>query len=270
MNKCKRIKKQLVLFVSNELKKDSKHNNEVHLKTCQGCNNEYQIIKKITNQVDELDIENEKIIETIDWDDVTATISSRVRSVPSQVSKRFSVNLSNWKVLVPVGMTVFILGIAVGFLLFQTGSNNLELEKFKLEPELSLTRIESALDKKEVINYLKQSQLILTDLMKQSDHRESVSISKNLHIKKAKYLLRQNRYFKKNLNDPSLFIARNLIQKIEWLLIEILSMDQDISTDDLYRLQLFIEREKLLLKIRLIEKELTYQKKASHKKYSEV
>jgi hypothetical protein len=74
---------------------------------------------------------------------------------------------------------------------------------------------------------------------------------------RVRALLGKSRYFKRSLDDPQLMSSKQLLEKIEWLLYEILMSDDETSCQQLQRLQEYIKRERLLLKIRLVGKELS-------------
>lgn len=270
MKGCRKIKKLLATYISDELTKNLRIETETHLKTCLSCNNEYQLLKTISNQTDYLNEESEKIIQSINWEDAKTSITNKTKQKTFLTHKTSFLQQINWKILYPIAITIFIFGIMVGYILFYSKSHKIYYKKPSLKTNFSLKQIESFLNKKEVIDYLKQSQLIFTDLMKQPDNKIVTNTATTLNLKKVQNLLRQNRYFRQNLQDPDLLSARNLLKKIEWLLFEIVSTGQNFSSNKLRQLQIFIEKERLLLKIRLIEEELTNNKKHTLKINCEV
>jgi hypothetical protein len=92
--------------------------------------------------------------------------------------------------------------------------------------------------------------------MKQCSLDDTLTWKTKNNIERIKLLLTKSRYFNQNLNNPQLLSTQILLEKIEWLLFELLMIDGEVSCEKLQRLQKFIQKERLLFKIRLIEKEL--------------
>jgi hypothetical protein len=78
-----------------------------------------------------------------------------------------------------------------------------------------------------------------------------------LNRDRVKLLLNRSKYFTRDLDNPRLMSSRNLLKKIEWLLYEILSLNDAVSCRQLQQIQDYIRQERLLLKIRLIGKDIT-------------
>jgi hypothetical protein len=106
--------------------------------------------------------------------------------------------------------------------------------------------------------YFQKTQLLLTDLMRQCEEDGTASWTTGLNRERARTLLNKNRYFNQDLSNPQLLSTRQLLKKIEWLLYEMLTLDEEASCDQLYRLQDYIRQERLLLKLRLVGKDISY------------
>ncbi|MCP4153925.1 MAG: hypothetical protein GY757_39730, partial [bacterium] len=108
--------------------------------------------------------------------------------------------------------------------------------------------------------YFKQSQVLLTDLMRQCDDTGTSGPTDGLNIRRVKTLLNKNHYLSRDITDPQLLSSRKLLKKIEWLLYEMVSMEEGDGTDcnKLQQLQDYIRQERLLLKLRLVGKDINY------------
>jgi len=255
MKECKKIKKLLVDFSVDELNFKETGKVKKHLDDCLSCTREFNSIKKIIDGVQVLDQESAKISEAHDWEQFPSKIVHTKHSQDRISSHGFYLKPSGWKILVPVLGSFFIMGIITGYLLFYKSSKEDVIGKSAFRTA-SLAKIETTLAKKEVGEYFKQSQLIITDLMKQCSLNETMTWKNQDNIKRIKLLLTKSRYFNQNLNNPQLLSTQILLEKIEWLLFELLIIDKDVSCEKLQHLQKFIQKERLLFKIRLIEKEL--------------
>ncbi|HLP45172.1 MAG TPA: hypothetical protein VK469_04460, partial [Candidatus Kapabacteria bacterium] len=103
-----------------------------------------------------------------------------------------------------------------------------------------------------------QTQLLLTDLMRQCDENGAAAWSNGKSRQRVQALLNKNRYFNEDISNPELLSTRRLLKKIEWLLYEMMEIDDKGSCRQLKRVQDYIRKEKLLLKLRLVGKDISY------------
>jgi len=264
--KCKEIKKIMMDYLSEELadsdplSRESIAIMENHLKTCSRCQREYQVLQSIYQETNQIDDEANAVMTTIDWEENARVIT---QSIPFKFKKPrqtwdFSFQLLNWKLMVPTLAGVFILGLWLGYLLFYTPSQVSLSREPASKTDTALARLETTLAKKEVQGYFQQTQLLLTDLMQQCEEDGTASWATQVNRQRARTLLNKNRYFNQDLSNPQLLSTRRLLKKIEWLLYEMLTMDEEASCDQLRRLQDYIQEERLLLKLRLVGKDLSY------------
>lgn len=259
MKKCKEIEDLLIDYACREISPKEMQRAEYHLKVCSACKEEYQQYQRIFKSTAYLNRDSEKLMETIDWNGNAQEISRRIRSGSSRAARSFSFtfNILNWKALVPLTAAVFLLGIWLGYVLFHSSPGQSFFQARPLGQQASLSRLETTLAQREVSSYLREAQLLLTDLMRQCDVKGAVFTREQLNRKRVKMLLTRSRYFDQDLDNPRLLSSKDLLKKIEWLLYEILTLDENISCDQLQRFQDYIRQERLLLKIRLIGKDIT-------------
>lgn len=207
----------------------------------------------------ELNKECDDIIKTIDWDRNAADISRSIRSRCSRDTRRFSFtfDILNWKALAPIAAAVLIFGVWLGYLIFHTSPGNSSYRPQASAQQASLARLETTLAEREIVNYFEEAHLVLTDLMRQCDADGAAVYPDRLNRSQVKLLLNRSKYFSRELDNPRLLISKGLMKKIEWLLYEIVTLDDSISCTQLQQLQDYIRREQLLLKIRLMEKDIT-------------
>jgi hypothetical protein len=113
------------------------------------------------------------------------------------------------------------------------------------------------LAREEVVSYLRQSQMMFTDLLKDCRREEIAAWEVNLYSRQAKELLLKKKYVQQNLPATEWFKVRSVSEQIDWLSFEILQLDNRPLCGQIDRLQRIMESEKLLLKIRLLEKEFS-------------
>jgi hypothetical protein len=251
----------MIDYACGDISPQKRRTAEDHLESCSECKNEYRQYLEIFEKMDSLSAASEEAMAAIDWDRNAQEISrnTRVRSSRSSRPISFTFNILNWKALLPLTASVLLIGIWLGYLLFHSAAanNSVGPGTSNATPQFSLARLEAAITEKEVSGYMKDAQLIITDLMRQCDLDGNAFYRDRLNKQQVKSMLNKSKYFNRDLNNPRLLSSRNLLKKIEWLLYEILALEKNVSCDQLQRLQDYIRRERLLLKIRLIGKDIT-------------
>jgi len=233
---------------------------ENHLKSCARCRQEYQVMQSIRSEIPQIETEANAVMATIDWEENARNITQGFRlkfKKPNQ-TWRFSFHPLNWKLAFPTLAGIFILGLWLGYHLFNTTSQVPISQKKSLESDVTLARLETTLTKKEMQRYFQRTKMLLTDLMRQCEEDGTVSWTTGLNRQRARTLLNKNRYFEQDISNPQLLSTRRLLKKIEWLLYEMLTLDEEASCDRLYHLQNYIRKERLLLKLRLVGKDISY------------
>lgn len=267
MNKCKQIKENLTAYICGELSPQEHQWVEEHLHNCPACNEEYNELKQILGRIDEADRETDELMEQMDWDAMAGEIAGLVRQEaetqkPLTVVKdksRGGSGMKPWKTWAPMA-AVFLLGLFLGYILFYSpGMTPVTQNDAPVTDEVSLAHLESALNQKEALDYLKQTQLLLSDIMDQPvGATPAVMTEPGLDSSRARGLLEKNRYVSQNLDRSRLASARNVLEKTRFLLTEIVMMDE-LTPEQLTLLREYVKQERLFLKIRLVEKELTRQ-----------
>jgi hypothetical protein len=264
-HKCKDINPLLTEYASGQLLPAAARRIEEHLPTCKNCREEYTLIQQLNRETRRLDEECNAVMASIDWEETAHTITSNIpfEKVPRQSKKPwFDFDWSrisfSWKLAVPAMAGIFLLGIWLGYLFFHVTPTGPVGTSVPTSSKSSLDRLENTLARKEVASYFDQTQLVLTDLMKQCRTDGSFSLQNQVDMRRVRTLLEKSRYFREDLDNPQLLSSKPLLKKIEWLLYEILmtNIEEDISCKKLQQLQDYIKQEQLLLKIRLVGKEL--------------
>ncbi|MCP5047315.1 MAG: hypothetical protein GY940_09105 [bacterium] len=235
---------------------------EGHLETCPDCREEVLLMRKMTEESVYLDDACNAAMADIDWEENAETIGRGIpfkspKTSPLRWSRGFSLGFSfNWRPAAAMA-TVFVLGIGLGYLLFGPRPLTEVFSAGETPPAISLAQLENSLTRREVKHYFQQSQLVMTDMMEQCNSDGSFSWKNRMDMRRVRTLLSKNRYFSKQTQNPDLSSSRELLKKIEWLLYEIVMNMDDNSCQNLEQLQKYIKQERLLLKIRLVGKELT-------------
>jgi hypothetical protein len=257
MNACKRVKKMLVAFLSDELGADESRIVQRHLKECRSCQTEFHRIQETFEGIDSLLEDCSQAVKDESWElEFPDPDHFRIPSKPiGRIHSLFI--FPGWKASSIVLTTVFMMGLLIGYFLFHSSESSVPRLKGPVHNGLALNRIEVTLSRKQAIDFFRQTQLLLTGVLEQCHIPSEISLNPHFSTKQVRALLKKNRYFSQDLNRPELMSSKNLLNKIEFVLLEMLMMDEQTSCEEFHRLQQLIQQENILLKIRLIEKELT-------------
>lgn len=275
MTDCKQIKTIMVEYLSGKLMDDNGPESgprfaamEAHVGTCPQCRKEYAVLQKIYGVTRDINEAAESSMETVDWEanaERIARIARAARFKRSARDRAFSFNPFNfnWGPAVPALAGVFVLGILLGYLLFYTpvppGFSPTGGTAAPRNADTTLARLETTLAKREMRGYFQQTQMLLTDLMRQCDDDGTASWNTGVNRRQVRTLLNKNRYFNQDLSNPQFLSTRRLLKKIEWLLYEMVALDDGASCEQLQRIQEFIRKERLLLKLRLVGKDISFK-----------
>ena len=257
MNDCKRVKKLLVAYFSDELGTMEVDQVKAHVEKCQSCQIKYHQIQETFRGIGYLQEDCNQAVKAKDWGSEAVRLNRPPVSSKPADRRYFPFYLSRWKVSSFALATVFILGLMAGYFLFYSTDSAGSKLKESVNFNGAMNRIETTLSRRQILDYFRKTQLLLTGVMEQCHIKSGIPLNKWSSTEQIKILLVKNRYFSQDLNDPQLMSSKNLLRKIELILYEMLIMKEEITCEQIQRLQRLIHQERLLLKIRLIEKELS-------------
>lgn len=254
MKECQEIGNLLVAYTAHELTEKEMRRVSEHLDRCSSCLNEYQQIGQVFSGIETLRDEHIALIEGVDWEEKAREFRAFSLPRPRPAKKSF---FFGWRILVPASVSLFILGLLLGYFLFhnERAANVRFLETDTAA--LSFGRLENTLARKEILDFLKQTRLLFTELMVKCDQSGLVLVDSKMKRDQINSLLIKSRYLGQDLHDPLLMSSRNLLAEIELLLYEISTIDENSSCQSIQSLQQSIQQQRLFFKMRLIEKELT-------------
>ncbi len=212
-SKCKKMKHLMVEVLSGELTGTTPQVKEMedHVTTCSRCRREYRLLQKIYSETRQIHEAAEAAVETIDWEENAQDIVHSIRLKQSRRRDRtrgFSFQPMNWKLLVPTMAGVLLLGIWLGYLLFYNAPQVSVVEEKFFKPGTTDTpavidRLEGALAKRQVQGYFQQTELLLTDLMRQCDEDGTAAWLTGLNRQRVRTLLNKNHYLDQDLTTPN-------------------------------------------------------------------
>ncbi len=263
MRKCKKYEKDLVAFLSGELEEENRARVAFHLERCDHCQGEIQNVKEIMESADSLSPELEKTMASIDWESLPSKIADTVfEEAPHFPRKgwleRFLGFLFQPK-LRPVYagvLTGILIGSIATIVILRSPFLGVRSEREFLVSQDFLERVELEMARRETLDYLNRSQYLLLDFVQAPPEQGREFWKTEFASKKARDLLSKKKYINPQLNKFQMAKAKEICDQIELLFFELIQISDQLSVEDLMRIQRLIEEKQLLLKIKLLRREL--------------
>jgi hypothetical protein len=115
--------------------------------------------------------------------------------------------------------------------------------------------VELEMARRETLDYLEKSQYLILDFV-QSPSEKITSGESKLASLQAKDLLSKKKYLNSQLDKFQMAKAKQILDQIELLFFELAHISEELSDSQIKEIQNMIEEKKLLLKIKLLKKEL--------------
>lgn len=263
MKDCKIHTKDLVAFLYGELDAYTQALIEKHLQTCEGCRKELSSLERIVKDADSLLPDIAKAMSSIEWDTVPERIAEFVfdeQQAPVRRSRFrdiFSTLLqSHLKPVYAALLVGLFLGSIVTFLIVDMPfSDRVSREGFVVSQEF-LDRVEVEMARRETLDYLEKSQFVLLDFIQASPEESSEVWHQSLSSQRAKDLLTKKKYINPQLEKFRMSKAKEICDQIEVLFFELTQLSEHLSEEEVVTIQNLIEDKQLLLKIKLLRREL--------------
>jgi len=263
MKKCKWVRKSLVAFLSGELNDEEQSFIEAHIQNCSDCDDELQKIKRIFHAADLKKQDFDEAMDSVDWDSLPQRIASRVFDLEDTTKKAarrggfqpFFFKPGFRPVL--AGLFVGILfGSFVTFIAFR-GSRDISRQPVEFAfSQSAFDRVELEVARRDTIDYLDQSQLLLLDLVQSSSPAAALMWKKGESTQIARDLLSKKKYINPQLDRFRMAKAKSICDQIEILFYELALMNDRMTDEEFRQIRELIGEKQLLLKIKIVKKEL--------------
>lgn len=254
MKACREFRRDLEWLAADELSGARRQALEKHLGSCPACRMELEVWRSLLADADIPAAEAEAAASGVDWTAFSGRIlaAAEGRHVAAQ---RPALALSPaWlaaaaALAAVAGLGLFFLGrFTAAIVPAPPGREGLAS---------AVTQLQSGLARQEAVSYLQQSQLMFVDMLKDCPGEEMAVMDLRLYSRQAKELLLRKKYIEQNLPPVEWLRMRPVSERIDWLNYEILQLEERGLCGQIQRLQRLLENERLLLKIRLLERELS-------------
>jgi hypothetical protein len=260
MNTCRQIKDDLVAFLAGELEEGRAERVRAHLNDCPLCRRELRIHREVLRQAEALNPELDRVLGSVNWDSqaekiVRAVWQQRPRPQAGLEPRPTPLYALRFRPL----LAGLLLGVMVGalamFLVFRgtLGRSAGSSEFFASQEFLDRADIEIA--RRETVDYLEKSQYVLFELAQPSGDNEAFRLS-DAAARRARELLSKKKFLNPQLEKIQIAKAKDICDQIEMLFYELSQVSESLSDEQRREIQGLIEEKNLLLKIKLLKKEL--------------
>lgn len=263
MKDCKGFRESLAGYVYEDLLEDERNLLEQHLVDCDDCKHELNQMKKVLIEADSLGTDMQVAMASVDWEALPDKITEKVFA-ESASPVPFSRVAQLWGFVVqprlrPVYAALFIgvvLGAVLTMVVFRP-SRPADLADYELIVPLAvLESMDIEMARRETLDYLEKSQYLLLDFVQLSPEYSGSSWQQQFTSKRAKELLSKKKYLNQQLGKYQMAKAKAICDQIEFLFFELTQISEELSSGEIERIQKIIDERQLLLKIKLIKKEL--------------
>ena len=258
MEPCHKIRPWLEWLAADEIADRERLRADAHLRECPACRRELSGWQALLAAAGERKAIAAAESRGIDWDLVSERIIRRIEPKANVLEMPVRRRIFRFAPLATAATLLLLVGAGI-FLLIRTRPGIPGGPEDGGISPAAVSHLQSGLAREEVISYLRQSQLMFTDLLNDCAGEEMASWEVRLVSRQAKELLMKKKYFQQNLPALEWLKVRDVSEKIDWLNYEILQLEGRQLCGQIGRLQRIMEKEKLLLKIRLLEKDLSDQ-----------
>jgi hypothetical protein len=257
------MRKNMVAFLYGELEESEMESLKAHIKSCKKCRLELERLRSLYKAASALNTEIETAAASIDWESLPAKIVDTVfetkdSSVPEPRRRRF------WRFLFqprfrPAFAGVLLgvlLGSLVTFLIFQSRPVQVAENGKIVVPQGFYDKMELEMARRETIDYLEKSEYLLLDFVQSSPEKSAGFWQSGFASQRTKNLLSKKKYIDPQLDKFKLAKAKLICDQIELLFFELMQISERLSEEELKNIQTLIQERQLLLKIKLVKKEL--------------
>ena len=221
MEPCRKIRPWLEWLAADELGAAERLQTEAHLRECPACRRELSDWRTWLAAAGRRAGQAAAECQAVDWDAVSAKIMGRLEGLDKVVAMPGRRRGFNFAALATAASLLLLLGAGM-FFLTRTRLENPAVPGNGMIVAASVSHLQSGLAREEVLSYLRQSQLMFTDLLKDCRSEEVAAWEIRLYARQARELLVKKKYFQQNLPALEWLKVRSVSERIDWLNYEIL------------------------------------------------
>ena len=262
MKDCQKIRKDLVAFLYGELGPEDRVRIKAHLDACSLCREEANELEFVRKESGSLIPGMSEAMSSVDWESLPGEIADEVlKQDPAPGSSRLkkiglSLFQSKWR---PV-YAGLIFGILIGSLATYLVLRSPRPQGTRA-PELIfssdlLEKAELEVARRDTLEYLEKSQYLLLDFVQSPSGASAGAWRDGFALQKARDLLSKKKFIDPQLDKFRMAKAKRICDQIEYLFYELTQISENLPPENLRRIQDLIQERQILLKIKLVKREL--------------
>lgn len=255
MIECHRVRRELAALASGELDEGLRKKVQKHLDSCPACRREMSGFREVMRNAGALETDIEREMESVDW----AAQAERITRAAWGAGRRLEPGGGRLRTLVFAPRLRGVLaGLALGAIV--GGAATLMILKGSLVRRPGgdryyasaefLERVDLEIARRETLDYLERSQEVLVDIVSPGAGGSAAAVGR------ARELLAKKKFLNAELEKARMAKAREICDQIELLFYELADVSSSLTEDQRAELRSLVEKKDLLLKIRLLKKEI--------------
>jgi len=259
MSACEIRRDEWIAFLGRELDADRDKALLGHLDSCRSCRDEVEALRVLFGEADALGEETRAVLASVDWEALPSRIAARLpeqdRPTPRPAARLRALVWSPRLRPAWAGLLAgIILGGAAVFFALRKPSGRGATADFFASADF-LDRVELELTRRQTLDYLDKSQYLILDVL-ETPAGGGRAGSSALASREARDLITRKKYLNPQLDRFRMAKAKDLCDQIELLVFELTQLSPEVSAAEVGRIQAMVRDWQLLMKIRLVKKEL--------------
>ncbi len=254
MESCEKIKELLILFAEGAL--DAEQNRLVggHLETCAACREEAEAIGKIREWLSDSELFAPD--QDYTWQMLPQSLSEK--AVATGRARRFlPANFGSLSWALSLASAVVLCFSLVWLTHRHVTQPPLQRAAAAPGNAAFLDRIQIAYAREATAQYLNECEDLLLEVMRAERTCNGDLYDVSTEVMQARQLLQRKRMIEAELKSPQVMQAKALCDELEKFLVDLSTSDRCESHESIRRLERYVEKEKLLLRINVLQSELS-------------
>jgi len=260
MNTCRRRSKDLRAYLGGEMSDRDREDIRRHIENCPACADEVHAMERLLESADSLGRDMQAALAGIDWDlqaekTVAAVWDERVRPMREPGRERTWLPAFRFRPVLAGLLLGILVGAAAMFFVSRSGVlKKAPAQAFFASNEF-LGRVDQEMARRETLDYLEKSQYVLLELAQTQTESGDCHLTEAA-ARETRELLSKKKYLNPQLEKARMSKAKAICDQIEILFYELAQVSENLTPAQCRGIQSLIEERNILLKIKLLKKEL--------------
>ena len=254
MNECKSIMDALVMHAEGILEAEDARMVDRHLAGCPACREEAERIRAVRAWLHDPELCAPR--SDYAWQALPETLAARATAIPGSRA-HWNLGSLGWALSIAASL---VLGFGIIYWSYRRAPNPAsEAAGPAAAPGNAefLSRIYGAHAREATAGYLSACQDLLVDTLRAESRCSDAGYDVSSEVERARSLLRSKRLLDQELRVPEVAHARGLCDELESFLLDLSTSQKCETPDSMRRMEEHIRKQQLLLRIRVLQGELS-------------